>query len=490
MTRPRCAPTIRDLNEIGIEATNAPNRDASKTTAISVCVAAVIAGTILRIATMGGDLAFDEVWSILWARRLDSPFGIVTGIHLDNNHYLNTLTMWLLLPLDWHAAYRIPSVVASVATIGLAGVYGARYSRTAAVTCSLLHAFSFFLIQYGTEARGYALVVLVIVAAMIVLEMGLSDPSPRILLLFSALTGVGLLAHLTFVLFAVPALAVLAFRVARVGTDRASIFVRLIALGAMPSVLLGLLWWFDLRHLRIAGGPSSSALASITQLAALVVGVWHGPFLGVAALGACGLLLLLLATPSTRSNQQTLLLIAGAALLLAIALMPRQMAYSRYFLAPFELVLLSIGRSLAATLRSASHRWLGLACLLVIVSMNCVAVFDLASTGRGHYRRAMAYIAASSHGETLRVGSDHDLRNGAIFSFYAPRIPNGDRLSYQPGALQAGPKPDWLIFHETEVNGPAPPELIEVRGIRYRLDHSEWHAGLSGFTWHLYRRSS
>lgn len=463
------------------------NGEVSRATALTLCVLAVGIGAILRVAAMRGDLSFDEVWSITWARWIDSPIEIFTSIHLDNNHYLNTLTMWLLLPLDWHAAWRLPAVIASVATIGLAALYGARHSRAAAISCAVLHAFSFLLIQYGSEARGYSLAACMVVAAMIVIEQE-GDATPSRLLLFSGIVGIGILAHLTVLLFAIPASALLIARAFRERPDGSSMILRLAALGVVPAVIVGALWWFDLRFLRIAGGPESDVTTAMIQLAGLVVGVWRGPLLGTASLGACALLALL-AIPRVRAGQGALLLIAAATLLLSLTLVPGNMAYPRYFLVPFELLLLSLGRSLGV-LFDRSYLRLGVICLVIAAAANLPAVVDLATIGRGHVRAALAWIAARSQGEIVRVGSDHDLRNGMLFQFYALSTPEGLRLRYEPHALAAGPAVDWLIFHDTDLDASAPPDLIEVRGTRYSLDHSERHAGMSGFTWHLYRRSA
>ncbi|MCM2317014.1 MAG: hypothetical protein NDJ92_17845 [Thermoanaerobaculia bacterium] len=463
------------------------NGGPSRATALTLCILAIVIGASLRVAAMRGDLSFDEIWSIAWARWVGSPIGIFTAIHVDNNHYLNTLTMWLLAPLDWHAVWRIPAVIASVVTIGLAGLYGARHSRAAAICCALLHAFSFLLIQYGSEARGYALAACLVVAAMIVVEQAGEATPPR-LLLFSAIVGIGILAHLTVLLFALPASALLVARAIRLRPSGASMITRLAALGAVPLAVTVSLWWLDLRFLHIAGGPESSVATAMTQLAGLVFGIWRGPYLGVASLGACALFALL-AIPKVRAGQGPLLLIAASTLLLSLALVPGNMAYPRYFLVPFELLMLSLGRSLGVLL-ARPYQHIGAICLAVVAAANLPAVIDLATIGRGQYRAALSSIAARSQGEVVLVGSDHDLRNGQTFDFYASKIHEGRRLKYQPQALAAGPAVDWLIFHDTSLDAPAPPDLIEVRGTRYTLDHSERHAGMSGFTWHLYRRST
>ncbi|HEY1302347.1 MAG TPA: hypothetical protein VGF24_02280, partial [Vicinamibacterales bacterium] len=49
----------------------------------------------LRVIAARGDLWLDELWSLSFARQLDSPLQIWTSIHHDNNHPLNTLYLFV-----------------------------------------------------------------------------------------------------------------------------------------------------------------------------------------------------------------------------------------------------------------------------------------------------------------------------------------------------------------------------------------------------------
>src|SRR5512135_3181929 len=53
--------------------------------------AMVLVGAVLRALAARGDLWLDEIWSIEWARKAGSFLGVFTNVHVDNNHYLNTL---------------------------------------------------------------------------------------------------------------------------------------------------------------------------------------------------------------------------------------------------------------------------------------------------------------------------------------------------------------------------------------------------------------
>ena len=63
----------------------------------------------------------DEIWSlVVFCPRVKSSLDVLT-LHHDNNHYLITLWMYLLGPLEknW-IVYRVPSIVAGIGTVALA----------------------------------------------------------------------------------------------------------------------------------------------------------------------------------------------------------------------------------------------------------------------------------------------------------------------------------------------------------------------------------
>ena len=74
----------------------------------------------------------DEIWSLLlFAAVAKSPLAIFT-FHHDNNHYLVTLWMYLLGPLQrYWILYRLPSIAAGIGTVALAGLVARRRGRPA-----------------------------------------------------------------------------------------------------------------------------------------------------------------------------------------------------------------------------------------------------------------------------------------------------------------------------------------------------------------------
>src|SRR5215813_11426405 len=87
---------------------------------LRIALGVVVAiGAAVRLAATRGDLWLDEIWTLTLLEPLRSPLAIVTEVHHDNNHILNSLFMWFLRPLGSDWAYRLPAWIAGVATIWL-----------------------------------------------------------------------------------------------------------------------------------------------------------------------------------------------------------------------------------------------------------------------------------------------------------------------------------------------------------------------------------
>lgn len=166
-------------------------------------VAIFVLGFALRLWSARGGLWVDEAWSAVLVEGARSPAGIFLAINHDNNHHLNSL--WMLLwgfdasPL----ALRSLSIASGTLTILIASAIGARRSALHALVAALLFAISPILVNYGSEARGYALMLL---AAMMMIWVqctlnGAADGRPRGAWIFGGLALVGLFAQLTMLFF-------------------------------------------------------------------------------------------------------------------------------------------------------------------------------------------------------------------------------------------------------------------------------------------------
>ena len=122
--------------------------------------AAALAGLVLRIAAARGGLWTDEAWSVIYAARARDAAGVFLRINHDNNHHLYSL--WLQA-IGTHASpmlMRLPAIVAGTLSVPLAALVVARRSAWAGIAAAILFAVSPTMVNFGSEARGYALMIL------------------------------------------------------------------------------------------------------------------------------------------------------------------------------------------------------------------------------------------------------------------------------------------------------------------------------------------
>jgi hypothetical protein len=190
----------------------APTRDGRVFVALLVCV---LVGAALRIAwALHYGSSFDESFTAMAARR---PLGDMLGYLRDADSH-PPLDALVRLPFARAGvgdfALRIPSLVFSIGALALF----ARWMRTrgaAGVAATGLFALSGFAVAYGSEARMYALLQLVGVAAAMRAESWLRDPRRADAAVIGALVLVGCLDHTSMFVFTAGLLAVAGFR-----TDR------------------------------------------------------------------------------------------------------------------------------------------------------------------------------------------------------------------------------------------------------------------------------
>ena len=117
-------------------------------------------GVGMRVLAAHNDLWFDEVWTLQLLRERVHSFGdVFTNLKHSNNHHLCSLWMWLVGQNASALIYRLPSLLASIGTIVLAGLIGLRQSRLEGCIAVILTSWSYLLIHFGREARGYSLAI-------------------------------------------------------------------------------------------------------------------------------------------------------------------------------------------------------------------------------------------------------------------------------------------------------------------------------------------
>src|SRR5262245_29653707 len=191
-------PESKKIQQRGEAASSTPDSGLPKNAAITAVVIAIVLGAVLRWWASFDAFWLDEIWSWIKVAQLSSPSEIVTRVHEDNNHHLNSLIIYLFgrnAPLH---VYRLPAVLAGIGTIVLCGLVARRWNRPAAVAATIIPAFSFLLVEYSSEARGYAYLMFFTAASFAVLQASFDRPRALWDVLFACCAILGFLSHLTY----------------------------------------------------------------------------------------------------------------------------------------------------------------------------------------------------------------------------------------------------------------------------------------------------
>src|SRR5262249_56815726 len=109
-----------------------------------------------------------------------------------------SLWMWFCGQNASALVYRLPSVLASIGTIVLAGLIGLRESRLVGCIAVIVTSWSYLLIHFGTEARGYSLAIFFALLAWYALQQFEGKRSWLWTVVFWSAVVLGFLAHLEF----------------------------------------------------------------------------------------------------------------------------------------------------------------------------------------------------------------------------------------------------------------------------------------------------
>ena len=470
----------------------APAADPSAAATFWVCtgITAVAAG--LRTVPAFGDLWLDEVWTWVSVQRLHSAWGIFEQIHHSNNNHLNSLVFYWLRDAAHPVVYRLPALLAGIASVPLACLLAGRHGRLEAIVAGVLTGACYALVHFSSEARGYAPAVFFALASALLVDGNtLLRTRPLRVLAFHACVILGFLSHLVFLFFLAGLIAQLAWRAVHTPPPRAPMLRRFGILFVPPLLALLALYWVDLRFLRVGGGDATPLSWWASRSVAFALGLSARPELAAvnSALAAAGMVLGL--RLSRRSGDDDWVLMSVAIVLapaLILAAMRPDVIAVRYFLIGIALYLILTSRVLAAGIRAGGwRRAIALGCMGVFLVGNAIHIAPFLRLGRGGYAEALHFIADASEAPTFTVTSDHDFRTGMVLRFYARNLPESKRMIYQERANRPRAGSEWLIVHAGERPDPPRAFLRDGNGNRYRFARGFDHAAISGFWWGVYR---
>ncbi len=445
-----------------------------------------LAGLALRILAARGGLWTDEAWSAVYAAGAGDALGVFLRINHDNNHHLNSL--WLqLVGLDAEPMLaRALSILAGTLAIPLAALIGARRGAAEAIAVAALFAVAPIMVTYGSEARGYVLLVLAILAAILLVDRWLDDPARRPpAAALAAICVLGLLGHLTMAI-AAGILAIWTYLALRDDED-ARHAARAAARLWLPAVIASGLVLALIAAAALASetGPRIGGLHPFTyaglgkalgQLLGFTLGpvlspLWLLAFAGAGTLAAFRIPRL--------GHRRFLYLVAILALpALVLLLRPGNAQFARYYLVTAIALLLLASDLAGHWWRSGGWRRGALLALLgagLVTGLWRDAV--LIAERRGDPDAAVRAMAARMPGGA-RLRYDVE-RMSAVMRLAARR------LDYPLHRVRGCGRADFLLA--VPPSGTRPPPMFTDRcGERWRAVAARSSTGLSGEGWALY----
>ena len=447
----------------------------------------------LRVAAARGDLWLDEIWAMYLAADLKSVWPIFTRLHQDTNQHLCTLYFFLVGELPHPLLYRLPSLVAGMAAVALARWCTLERRTGETLTFAWLAAFSFPMILYSSEARGYALAIFFALIAFIVLRAG--DASPRWALpVFWLSVMLGLLSHLTF---AHVYLALLAWSVARPFLRREPLARGMAAAArwhAVPLLFLAGLYVVSLRHFTFGKGPLTQLQWSVFDALTQACGL-PGRGLAAVAGGAAVILLAGIGIAKLFEEREDAWFFLLCVLLLAPAFLrlvrPSPYAVARHFVVCIPFLYLLLAHVLARAWGwGRGGKILGIVVMAAFTLGSAVRTGHLLVEGRGSYREAVVFMAEHTAGESVAVGSDHDFRNKMLLGYYARYAASlGKKIVYYDQGSWPRAGPEWLIVHSLDPAYKPLAGLVHKTGAIYHLQRGYPCRGPSGWSWFVYRKA-
>jgi hypothetical protein len=463
-------------------------------------VASFAVGAVVRVFAAHNDLWFDEVWTLQLLRERVHSFGdVFTNLKHSNNHHLCSLWMWLVGQNASASVYRLPSVLASIGTIVVAGLIGLRQSRLAGYMAVILTSWSYLLIHFGTEVRGYSLAIFFALLAWYALQQFDEKQSWIWIIVFWSAVVLGFLAHLEFAVCFAGLVAWVLWRFVRHWRRWRQAMLDLFALFTVPIVVLLAFYFVAIRGMQVASGDTYRLWPLLIKTASYTLGgPGSGAPAGIIALLAmaalCITLIYLLFNHDDRWIFYAVVIVAPLAL---IAIRRPEQLYVRYFMISVATSLLLLASGWAAIMRRGLGGFgTGLVLLAIFVTGNVVNTVNLLRFGRGQYLAALHFMETHSNDKRVLITSTSsaDLGDGMLVNYFKSYLDRPEDLKYldqatlqkeyaRTNGFSLGA--EWLILHSNDLTK-QPARLIDEYGNSYQLVSIYRSFDLSGSHWLLY----
>jgi hypothetical protein len=440
-----------------------PGRSLALPLAAAAVVAALLLALVLRLEGARGELWIDEVWTLKLLEGVSSIGGVVWGINHDNNHILNSMWLYLLGPDASTFPRRALSILFGSLSAGAAFAIGARRGMAEAFAAGILFAVAYPMVYFGSEARGYAGLILFALVAILILEREFSAPTQRHRVLLAAALAFAVLSQ--FIALAIVALlgfwtawrawrATRSFRQAEQATF--STFLPTLALMLLigAAILFGATReGFQVGNVEAAG--FFGALRGYGGLLSHLLGIPPSLPATLGLVPLAGALALAVALWRRESNPRVPLYVAGLAGLPAamIAAGLPNLDLPRYFLPSGILFLLLVADLFGEAWRQrGAARAASIIALAAILVGNAFALGNFYEHRRSHFGEALALMAENAPtGRPIVYAADHDFRASTMVSFLAS--PRGLATTLVPDTQWCATPPDWLLYDPRRLGG-------------------------------------
>lgn len=453
--------------------------------------ALTVVGFVLRLLCARGDLWLDEIWSIQNLAHIHNIGEIFWGISQDNNHILNSLWLWFAGPNAAPIVIRFEAAVLGSLTIPVAAKFCARSGPVAALAGAALVAGGGIFVHYGSEARGYAGLILMTFLAAEAVENFVEDSGKhRNQFMFGAAVGLGALFHLTMLIAAFTLIAAALARIYlasrtpwRVARGAVELLIPA-ALGSLPAPGFLIASVLNTHEIQLGDQVPFTFARLARGLATLyeaTLGLPYGLplwFAVAAAILFTGIALLLI-PPERRILPLACILLPPAAAVLVH--MPNVHIPRFHLIGAVGLVVLFADAMTA--LWSARQAALALGIGSLLAMGNGLHVAQLQALGRGNYQIIVARMETAA---PASYGTNMPAEVGRTVRFYDARF--GRRLT-QVASWCAAP-PTWFILADDPAGEMARRSFGPQQcAVPYVIDTITVPAPLSGLRFALYRRA-
>ena len=417
-----------------------------------------VVGLILRIVAARGDLWLDEIWSFILVEQAKSFTDIVVALPYDNNHVLNSLWLKLVGAGASPLLARAPAMLFGVLSIPVAARLGARVSPVAAIATAAFIAIDFTFVQFGSEARGYAGLILGTLVALDALETRLRDDSDSSSLAALALAvAFGTFSHLTMIEASGALCVMAAVRLMLAEGPRGAWLVRLVpivlavAVGSSPALAcLVISLMSGPLHIGIQTPFSMSTFADgLGQLVRATLGFWDMPLsqpVAAALLSFLGLGIVV-TMPLLPAPRRVLPAVGLLGLpFLHVALHLPNQNYARFDLAVGICLALYASEAWARAWSARTPvRALALALAVAFVAGQALQLSRFFAEGRGAFSYATALMTQQRPTRLAVLPRSAGQETAAVMRWYAKRAGRTADVSLTPDASLCTTTADWLV---------------------------------------------